>query len=132
MASSRPNDRLVGAGTLDLDRHRVVADGAGRQLDTVPGEDIGRDELGKGFERATAQLNHGARVDDPRSEPTRSAAVALSEPGHDHHLRRYTDRYAAIRLPGWRSVAVTGERCRHQPGIAALNCRFAERPSEQP
>jgi hypothetical protein len=104
MASRGPDDGLEHAGALDVDRNRVVAHGAGRQLDTVPREDVCRDELDESMERTTAQLNLRPGIDDPLSEPTRSADIALSEPGHGDRLRRYSSprkppgEYAALDL----------------------------------
>jgi hypothetical protein len=54
MASRGPDDGLEHAGALDVDRDHVVAHGAGRRLDTVPREDVCRDELDESMERATA------------------------------------------------------------------------------
>jgi hypothetical protein len=100
MASRAPHDRLEGAGALRLDRDRVVADGAGGELDTVPGQNVCRDELGERFERATARLDLRPGSNGPPGEPAGGANVGVSKKGHDHHLRRYTSRCALPPSPG--------------------------------
>ena len=57
MVSRAPDERLEGAGGLRLGRDRLVANGARGELDPVPRQNVGGDEVGERSQRAKTQLS---------------------------------------------------------------------------
>ena len=87
------------AGRLGPGRDRHVADGARGELDPVPGQHVGGNELGERPERATTQFGLRPGLDERPGEPVRCVHVRVGEPGHgvssDH-----TPRGAPLRVGG--------------------------------
>jgi hypothetical protein len=63
-------------GRLGPGRDRLVADATRGELDPVPGQYVGRDELGERPQSATTQVGLRPGLDERPGKPARGAHVA--------------------------------------------------------
>ena len=83
------HDRLEGAGRLDLEGNRRVADGAGSKIDAIPRQHVCRNELGESPQRPAAQLGHRPGATSA-GEPVHGTYFCVGEPGHRKATREDT------------------------------------------